>query len=96
MQTTFRKELDAFSAGETLTDEQLADIDYVAKITSTSMYNKVKSRCPSLLSTLAALTGDEIEEEQDDEEEEDGDKDDILGRPPPPKKHPYFVSIHVT
>jgi hypothetical protein len=96
VQKTFRRELDAFSTGEILTNKQLADIDHVAKITSTSMYNKVKSGCLDLLSTLAALSGDEIEEEEYDEEEDDGGEDHILGRTPPPKKHPYCVSINAS
>jgi hypothetical protein len=91
MQEVFRKELSLFSKDQTITDEQLANMDDLERITSTTMYNNVKKKCPNLLSMLANLTGKEIEEDEEDKEEE-GDEGNTFGSSPPPKKHPYFVS----
>lgn len=74
VQETFHRELAAFSDDQTLTDVQLAHMVYVATITSSTMYDNVKIKCPNLLATIARLTGDDIAEEQDEEEEKEEDE----------------------
>ncbi|KAG9077266.1 hypothetical protein FS749_010861 [Ceratobasidium sp. UAMH 11750] len=69
--------------------DELANRDYLETITSTSLYQKIKSNCPRLCTLLTTLTsarpvveeGVEVGEESEDEE---GPKR------PPAQRHPHF------
>ncbi|KAG8734590.1 hypothetical protein FRC10_011644 [Ceratobasidium sp. 414] len=59
------------------------------------MFDNVKTKCPSLVSLLAALTGDGIEDESDNgpDSDEEQDEEGMLEYLPPPKKHPHFAIV---
>lgn len=88
VQSTFRDELNKFSANYTLSDKQLADIDIVSELTSDALHKKVKNACPNLYRMVTELTGEDDDEEIEEEvdSDEDGEK-----RTLPPGKHPQFV-----
>ena len=86
MCSVFTSELSAFSETYTLSDEELVDPDELAKITSTTLYAKIKKQCKYLTQTLESLTGDE-EEPVDEASGAGGDL-------PPINRHPHFVCVY--
>ncbi|KAG8722557.1 hypothetical protein FRC08_000549 [Ceratobasidium sp. 394] len=85
---TFRSELNLFSKDYRLSDEELADIDFVSRITSKSLHTKAKNECPQLYGVLSALTNPRLDEPDDDPDEtgeERGERTAIA-------RHPHFVS----
>lgn len=90
MCSVFSKELTVFSDSFTLTDDELVDPNEIARITSSSLYTRIKMDCKYLTRTLESLTGDD--KERDDGGTEALELDTSEGDLPPINPHPHFVS----
>ncbi|KAG9080981.1 hypothetical protein FRC06_005959, partial [Ceratobasidium sp. 370] len=92
---TFAAELKAFSKDYSITQAELANVDYVSALTSDALYAKIKSKCPELSALILALTSaqplveDGVGVGEDEDDEEEGPK------LPPPRKHPNFLKYGV-
>jgi hypothetical protein len=93
MSSIFATELTRFSDSFTLTDNELVDPNEIAKITSNTLYAKIKKECKYLAHTLESLTGDD--KEREDESTEAPELDTSDGDPPPINPHPHFVSTQL-
>ncbi|KAG8698216.1 hypothetical protein FRC09_007358 [Ceratobasidium sp. 395] len=88
---TFRSELTAFCKDYRLSNSQLSNADYITTITSDSLHEQVKRKCPELYSILSALTVPRPPDTDYEIEEDDEDEDELVGpRKPVVKRHLNF------
>ncbi|KAG8740128.1 hypothetical protein FRC12_016105 [Ceratobasidium sp. 428] len=88
---TFRSELTAFCKDYRLSNSQLSNADYITTITSDSLHEQVKRKCPELYSILSALTVPRPPDTDYEIEEDDEDEDELVGpHKPVVKRHPNF------
>ncbi|KAG8767148.1 hypothetical protein FRC12_006423 [Ceratobasidium sp. 428] len=86
---TFRSELEAFSVNYKLPKNQLGNMDYIKTINSTSLYERIKLKCPELCSILNALSNPREPDAEEEVQEDDADEPQEPHKLPI-ERHPHF------